>query len=72
MGNTCYINSFLQILFHINEMKRQILEIKNSNDKMIQELQQVFINLLFQEEAVDTGNLLVNCFYLGIFWLEFT
>jgi ubiquitin C-terminal hydrolase len=72
MGNTCYINSFLQILFHINEMKRQILEIKNSNDKMIQELQQVFINLLFQEEAVDTGNLLVNFFYLGIFWLEFT
>ncbi len=45
LGNTCYMNSCLQMLFYLSPLRKIILDTKSTNN-LIKELREVFIMLM--------------------------
>ena len=62
-GNTCYMNSFLQTLYHLSEFKRIVYKADYKNDSgtpdIASSLQRLFYNMTFAKKAVTTSDLTV-------------
>jgi ubiquitin C-terminal hydrolase len=56
-GSTCYMNSFLQALFHLRVLCRVVFMLKSEPDKFPHTLQTLFLRLLRGDQAVDTDSL---------------
>lgn len=68
MGMTCYMNSYLQTLFHLKIFVREIFKVVQSNqiptepedDGPINGLKCLFYDMLTSQGSVDTQNLTVE------------
>lgn len=63
MGNTCYLNSVLQGLFHVQAFRERMLESRFSKSSVGGDLQSIFRDLCAKQNAVDTEELVAR---LGI------
>lgn len=67
MGNTCYINSVIQVLHKIPELKRAVLMHKSSTpptegDNLVKAIASVFIKLDLNGESFKPSEFLVGFF----------
>ena len=64
-GNTCYINSILQVFYYIIPVRKIILEKEvKSENKLLQSLQELFISLWKCKGSANASNVLK---YFGTF-----
>lgn len=63
LGNTCYLNSVLQGLFHVQAFRERMLESRFPKSSVGGDLQSIFRDLCAKRDAVDTEELVAR---LGI------
>lgn len=60
LGNTCYLNSSLQTLFTIDELKDDLKSLENRDDQLIWNLKELFVKLSSRGGAVTPLNFLTS------------
>eukprot|EP00767_Chilomastix_cuspidata_P001435 gnl/Chilomastix_cuspidata/1545.p1 GENE.gnl/Chilomastix_cuspidata/1545~~gnl/Chilomastix_cuspidata/1545.p1 ORF type:complete len:1373 (-),score=469.50 gnl/Chilomastix_cuspidata/1545:774-4856(-) len=66
-GATCYLNSLIQTLFHINALRRLVFRIPTDADSspLVYELQRLFFGMQTSQEAASTGALTRSFGWVG-------